>query len=367
MRVSRRRFLGASSAAAASGAALLTSTPMAYAVPPAILSPRQGGPPTPPAIEMIALNRMGFGPRPGDLERVQALGFENYVQEQLSPIDSQDTLLNQRLASAKLRIEYGPWESRISEDLPFSYLDAPLETLWPLANYQIEPEGAKRNRPLDEVIAATWLRAVYSTWQLRELLVDFWHNHFNVYAYTNQAVTTTWPLYDKIMRRNCLGNFRDLLREVAKSIAMQYYLNNASNTSGAPNENYARELFELHTLGSLHYFNTLYGDWEKVPGASEGKPIGYVDDDVYEASRALTGWTIEDGSRHGGITLPNTGRFRFNEPAHDRFQKRVLATNFDNDQKAEDDGERVLKLVSEHPGTAKYLCLKLCRGAQTPA
>jgi uncharacterized protein (DUF1800 family) len=76
---------------------------------------------------------------------------------------------------------------------------------------------------------------------------------------------------------------------------MQIYLNNRSSRAGNANENYGRELFELHTLGRDHYYNAVYDKWRKVPGSQSGKPIGYIDQDVYEAARAFTGWTIEDG------------------------------------------------------------------------
>ncbi len=143
---------------------------------------------------------------------------------------------------------------------------------------------------------------------------------------------------------------------------MQIYLNNRSSRGGAANENYARELFELHTLGRPAYLNALYNKWRKVPGALEGHPQGYIDQDVYEAARAFTGWSIEDGAGIGaGRRLPMTGKFAYVETWHDNYQKRVLASEFDPYQSPLADGRRVLDLVADHLATARFVCDKLCR------
>ena len=193
-------------------------------------------------------------------------------------------------------------------------------------------------------------------------MAEFWHNHFNVNAYAESRISATFPLYDRLMRTNWNGNFRTLLESVAQSVAMQYYLNNATNKDGGPNENYARELFELHTFGSGNYFNSLYSRWQDVPGSGQGAPIGYIDEDVYEAARAFTGWTIADGSNDGnGGKLPNTGEFITVKDWHDRFQKRVLASEIPRDQTELQDGRKVLDLVAYHPATARHICFKLCQ------
>jgi uncharacterized protein (DUF1800 family) len=213
------------------------------------------------------------------------------------------------------------------------------------------------------VRAATLIRAVYSKWQLREVLVEFWHNHFNADAYSDTRISATWPLYDRdVIRRRCLGNFRNMVRDVAKSIAMGFYLDNAFSRDGPANENYARELFELHTLGQENYLNHLYNRWRDVPGAPEGNPVGYIDQDVYEAARAFTGWTIAYGQTiSGSLRLPDTGEFAYVDLWHDNAQKRVLAFEIDPNRPPLADGEDVIRLVSEHPGTARYICRKLCR------
>ncbi len=223
--------------------------------------------------------------------------------------------------------------------------------------------GQERNFFRTAVVCATTIRAVHSRWQLREVLTDFWHNHFNVSAVADNLIAVVLPTYDgDVIRRHALGNFRELLEAVAKSAAMQIYLNNRSSRGGAANENYARELFELPTLGHPAYLNALYNRWRDVPGALDGRPQGYIDQDVYEAARAFTGWSIEDGAGIGaGRRLPTTGKFVYVENWHDNYQKRVLATEFDPYQSPLADGRRVLDMIADHPATARYVCDKLCR------
>lgn len=164
-----------------------------------------------------------------------------------------------------------------------------------------------------------------------------------------------------MIRKNALGNFRTMLEGVAKSVAMQCYLDNASSKASPANENYARELFELHTLGAEHYLNHLYNRWREVPGAIDGNPTGYIDEDVYEAARAFTGWTIADGADDWkGGKFANTGEFHYFEQWHDNYQKRVLGVEFNPNQPPMSDGKKVLDILSNHPGTAKYICRKLC-------
>jgi len=333
------------------------------------------------------LSRISFGPTIPECQALIHDGLQDYVQSQLHPKDSDDALCNAKLASALLHIEYKANEKKppnkkpddksmgpalnetqlesypaMSEDRPLSSLNKPIEELWKLADNSLFIDGRERARPLQEVRAATWIRAVYSKWQLREVMAEFWHNHFNVNAPSQAQIQAPFPLYDAIMRRNCFGNFRAMLEEVAKSPSMLFYLNNAKSKASPANENYARELFELHTLGADHYYNSLYNRWREVPGATQGHPIGYIDQDVYEAARAFTGWTIEDGSNTGrGTIFPNTGKFVYFDGWHDNYQKRVLGTEFDPNTPPMADGNQVLDLVANHPGTAEFLCSKLCR------
>lgn len=309
------------------------------------------------------LNRLGFGASLPDLERFTTLHFTAWLDEQLHPDDQEDQICQKRLAELRIPIRYGEskdWPA-VDEKRPFQYLDAEPETLVALTMPGTSRSPQELQRPRVEVTIATLLRAVYSRWQLREVLVDFWQNHFNVNAW-DQNVGLLFPVYDReIIRQHCLGNFRQMLEAVAESSSMLTYLNNRSSRTGAPNENYARELFELHTMGEDAYLNSLYNRWRKVPGASRGKPEGYIDQDVYEAARAFTGWTVADGSRiSGDEMLPRTGRFAYVPSWHDNYQKRVLASEFDPYQPELADGHKVLDLLSAHSATAHYLAKKLC-------
>jgi uncharacterized protein (DUF1800 family) len=271
----------------------------------------------------------------------------------------------ERLARLKLRIRYNatPKWPAVDEMRPLTYLTKPIEAAWPLIVTRADMDGTERRRPRDEVTAATILRAVHSRWQLREVLASFWHDHFNVDAYAADEISVALPTYDRdVIRRHALGNFRQFLEAVATSTAMLYYLSNRSSRAGAANENFGRELFELHTLGRDAYLNDRYDRWRSVPGAEKGTPAGYIDEDVYESARAFTGWNVEDGSNiDGQRKLPATGRFAYVESWHDGYQKRVLAQEFKEFAPAMADGRKVLDLVASHPATARYICSKLCR------
>ena len=311
------------------------------------------------------LGRAGFGASPRSLLELQSGGYPAWVETQLAPRAGLDSIADEHLRSARLHIKYpaGDGWSAIDESRPLTSLDAPISTLWHLVDHKNVMHAAERRRPRDEVIAATVLRAVHSRWQLREVMCGFWHDHFNVDALGSEAIGVALPAYDRdVIRRHCFGNFREMLEAAATSAAMQYYLSNRSSRAGSANENYARELFELHTMGRGAYLNDRYDRWRDVPGALQGKPTGYIDQDVYEAARAFTGWTIEDGGTiDAHRKLAQTGQFVYVENWHDGYQKRVLATEFDAFAPALADGRQVLDLVAAHPATARFLCDKLCR------
>lgn len=314
--------------------------------------------------ERLMLNRLAFGASPGDLAQMRLVGAERWIEQQLAPDPGDEAEMVQRLAAMGLHIKYdaGDGFGAVDEMRPPQCLDRDVAELWPLTDAKRKIAGPERQRPRQEVAAATLLRAIHSRWQLREVLVDFWHNHFNVNAAGDQAVNVALPAYDRVIRSHALGNFREFLEAVATSPAMLVYLNNRSSRAGSANENYGRELFELHSLGRDAYLNDLYNRWRDVPGALKGSPAGYIDQDVYEAARAFTGWTIEDGAGlGGGKTLPATGRFTYVEAWHDNYQKRVLATDFDPFQPPLADGRKVLDLIAAHPATARFVCTKLCR------
>ncbi len=303
---------------------------------------------TPEAFAHRVLSRLGYGPRPGDVERFVELGatdnerLASYLDQQLDPSGLDDSDLERQIRRAGL------------ESIPLTRREA-----W--AVYFASPaEGVSGDTPANDLVRYTFARCTYSEAQLYEMMVRFWHDHFNVYAGQN-VVRSMIARYDfEVIRPRALGNFRELLGEVASSTCMLYYLDNYVSTAAGPNENWARELFELHTLGAENYLGSAMrqNDVEGHPDA----PIGYVDDDVYEATRCFTGWSIDDNRNN------NTGRFRYNREDHDRFQKNVLGRFIPADQSDLRDGEDVLDVLAAHPGTGRHVCRKLCRRfvADTP-
>lgn len=371
MELTRRQVLGSSAALAAAAAAGVT----ALSAEPAVAAPAgcQQLPPAAPAA--VAMHRLSNGLSARDIAAFNALGstpderYERWVDQQLNPSAVADAECDARIAGTLLKIRYGT----INEARPLTLLGATNEQLWARANGgMMNMEWAERMRPHDEVRVATWIRAVYSRRQLFEVLVDFWHNHFNVKATADGTIAATWPAYDRIIRANALGNFRIFVEEVGRSVAMMLYLDNASNRAAGGeggNENYARELFELHTLGSDNYLK-FYNDRGQIATINVGGqnyPVGYIDDDVYEASRCLTGWTIANGRDD----RPNTGAFYYKADWHDTAPKTVLAVrpieglapapNIPARQPDLKDGKDVFDLVCLHPGTARHLCTKLAR------
>ncbi|HXP96691.1 MAG TPA: DUF1800 domain-containing protein [Telmatospirillum sp.] len=322
-------------------------------------------------VETLVLGRLAFGASAEDRAQFLILGANRWIDEQLMPPDGDDPAMLARLDAVRLRVKYNSSDTypAMDELRPLSSLTKDIAQLWPLTDGKAPIGGPERQLPRLEVAAATVQRSIHSHWQVREVMVDFWHNHFNVNAAADTAVAVALPAYDRTIRTHALGNFRDFLEAIATSPAMLTYLNNRSSRAGNANENFGRELFELHSLGRDAYLNGLYNRWKDVPGAPKGQPAGYIDQDIYEAARAFTGWTIEDGAGlGGGQTLPATGRFTYVETWHDNYQKRVLATEFDPFQPPLTDGRKVLDLLASHPATARFLCTKLCRRlvADTP-
>ncbi len=255
-----------------------------------------------PAVRL--LNRAAYGPRPGEVARVSRLGAAAYVEEQLAPDTMQETAVL-------------TWRLRALNDT----LDADAGTLF----------DEDDRRAVATLRQAALLRAVYSRRQLFERMVEFWTDHFNIYAFKGQGPQLKVVDDRETIRRHALGRFRDLLGASAKSAAMLGYLDNARNVRGVPNENYARELMELHTLG--------------VHG-------GYTQTDVQEVARCFTGWTSE--------VHWHRGRFLFDPSRHDDGPKRALGVAFPAGGGAAD-GERVLDALASHPATAHHLARKLCR------
>ncbi len=401
------------------------------------------------------LNRLGFGARPGDLERVRTMGVDRYIEQQLNPGKISDVLAETKvkdlptlsMTTVQLYQKYPQAGQLLRQlqrrgDLPDDLAalrqnnSKPSESQTPSqsgSGESMTPEAmldkgkgtsrssdpaAKTNEEYRRVIrdyylqnglqppqritaelqASRILRAVYSERQLQEVLVDFWTNHFNVFAGKG---ADRWLLtsYDRdTIRPNTLGKFHDLLLATAQSPAMLFYLDNFQSVSpnaqarrnrsnrgrglgdsifgsliGGPrgrmtapqganvppapaqpprqprgiNENYARELMELHTLG--------------VDG-------GYTQKDVQEVARCFTGWTIL-APRGGGAAVmalmgagarENAGTFYFNARMHDEGEKTVLGQKIPAGGGIKD-GRLVLDILARHPSTAKFIATKLVR------
>ncbi len=308
--------------------------------------------PTPPLAALV-LNKAAFGPRPGDAAAFAALGIDDdsrllaWVDHQLNP-GLADTEVDSRLAALAA--------SAVPADVAaFDTLNKTAQQLW--TEHARSSDWAVRNRPVWQMERLYLLRATYSEWQLREVLVDFWFNHFNVIGgeFPSHGLM---PRYDEILRQHVFGNFGDLLNASAKSASMLYYLDNYVNTWPYPNENYAREVLELHTLGAIeNYFGAV--DPATVGSNSKGQRAGYTEIDVFEFAKALTGWGVSDNSYQS----PDTGEFLFRATRHYSawataplkiLDLTITATN------GEADVTDVLDYLAGHYGTARYIAWKLC-------
>jgi len=184
-----------------------------------------------------------------------------------------------------------------------------------------------------ELAGGTLLRDVYSKRQLYEAMVEFWSDHFNIFLRKNEFMPALKFIDDRdVIRPHALGKFRDLLFASAFSPAMLVYLDNIRNTKDESNENYGRELLELHTLG-VH--------------------AGYTQKDVQEAARVLTGLTV----RQRG---PRKGYVYFDENAHDQNEKVILGKRFPANQ-GQDDIHQLLEMLVSDPRTAVFISTKLVR------
>ena len=321
------------------------------------------------------LNRLTFGPKPGDLDRVKKMGLKAFIEEQLNPDGIDDSLCEKEL-EAYPDIQLSGYELFKAYPPPqFVFKKAKLDGIDP---DKIKAINEKPRKILEDLSAAKLTRIVDGKRQLEEVLDDFWFNHFNVSFQKNQ-VKWTLPSYEKdVIRPHVLGKFRDLVGAVAHSPAMMEYLDNATSTvdpryvpedemaaypqmmammdnrAGKPkqsaglNENYARELMELHTLG--------------VDG-------GYTQQDVIQVARALTGWSFQGpyfllNPKHPDIDPATIYEFQFHPKMHDRGEKVILGQKFGpelRDKSAQQEGEQVLDLLCRQPATAHFIAFKLCR------
>lgn len=263
------------------------------------------------------LSRLTFGPRVEERQRIAEIGAQAWIEEQLAYESIPDHSLNFRLQKFETltmsATEIADWSGELFDN----------------QNTEWAPS---------ELRQATLLRQVYSHRQLYEVMVEFWTDHFNI----STAKGDGWFLKTvddrEVIRKHALGKFRDLLWASAHSPAMLVYLDNQVNQKGAPNENYAREVMELHTLG--------------VNG-------GYTQQDVMELARCLTGWTVKDSFWRGDFT--------FKPETHDDGLKTVLGLTLEPDPSTslrtsgQREAEQVLDVLATHPSTARFIATKLVR------
>jgi uncharacterized protein (DUF1800 family) len=371
----RRRTAGRSAASLALGLMLLDPG-----------TARAGATASEDAAVIHVLNRLAYGPRPGDVEKVKAMGLEKWIAQQLEPRRIADPAVGPllaRLETAELsshdllkgyevpraaRREIAQKQAEMADASEDSKREARRELM---QQYGSQMQGTPR-QVIAELQEAKVVRAVHSERQLDEVLVDFWLNHFNVYAQKGPVKFLVGEYERDALRPHAWGRFEDLLLATAESPAMLFYLDNwlssdptarptAMGTPGARrgrlgagsggqtmrrpaddapqgrgrkrglNENYAREIMELHTLG--------------VEG-------GYTQKDVTEVARCFTGWTIK-GLRN------DRPEFQFEPRFHDNGDKVVLGQTIK--AAGRDEGRKVIHLLATQPATARFISTKLVR------
>ncbi len=382
------------------------------------------------------LNRLGFGARPGDIDKVNALGVEKYIEQQLNPSAIDDAIAEKKVANLEVfnmttaqvfakypnptalirALEGNGSAANAAAQNPEAMTDQlRRERQQKLQEYYRKYDLRPANQLQPQITSNRVLRAVYSEKQLQEVMVDFWQNHFNVFS-GKAAVRWYIPSYERdVLRKNALGNFKDLLVGTAQHPAMLFFLDNfesvgptaqPANQANGPlqrairegkltpqmrermkerqgltdaqidqrikqaqtaqqrprrglNENYARELMELHTMGV---------------------DSGYTQKDIVEVARAFTGWTIADprGYRRAAAAEINgteeqrlarlqrqagipddieSGQFYFNDRWHDKDAKTILGQKVS--EGGVKDGLKVIDILVKHPSTAKFIARKL--------
>jgi uncharacterized protein (DUF1800 family) len=302
-----------------------------------------------------ALNRLTFGPRPGEAEYVRKVGVNRWIAAQLEPERIRDEA-GDRIESRFEMLDASPRElvalfTQVRQARRRQAMRGDTSSRAEIrrramgADPELRVATRRLQRAVTDLQAAKVARAVASERQLQEVMVDFWENHFSVFAGKGQTRLFLTHYDRDVIRPRALGKFRELLGAVARSPAMLFYLDNWQSAAdsghrtlreaGSParrrprglNENYARELLELHTLG--------------VDG-------GYTQQDVIEVARALTGWSIDR----------REGAFVFQPAVHDADEKLVLGHRLLGGRGIED-GEQVLDIIARHPATARHIARKL--------
>lgn len=250
------------------------------------------------------LSRAGFGPWPGDIEKVRKQGAKEWVEEQLQPDKIDDRACDLRARR-------------------FESLMIPAGSC-----YDFKKQILRR-----DIVRYSLLRAIYSKRQLFEVMVGFWSDHLNISMDKGDCVYLKSADDRLVIRAHALGKFKDLIRASALSPAMLVYLdgnqNRVNSNTRVPNENYARELLELHTLG--------------VHG-------GYTQRDVYEVARCLTGWRLHEPWQRAIVY--------FDAANHDNGEKHFLGHKIPAGG-GESDLNKVIEIVCEHPSTAKFISRKI--------
>jgi uncharacterized protein (DUF1800 family) len=275
-----------------------------------------------------ALDRLAFGAKPGDVDRVMKTGVDRWIEQQLHPERIADREVDARLAQyATLSMS----SHEIYEQFEEPVIEARRQKKELNEIIDALPFEKRPRRLIEELSAQRLIRATDSERQLNEVMADFWLNHFNVFAQKGLDRVLVTSYEREVIRPHMWGTFEELLRATAKSPAMLFYLDNARSRGGALNENYAREIMELHTLG--------------VDG-------GYTQKDVTELARVFTGWSIQRPGEGEG--------FVYRRYTHDRGEKTVLGVHFRAGGGMEE-GEQMIRVLAHHPATAHHIAYQLCQ------
>jgi uncharacterized protein (DUF1800 family) len=305
------------------------------------------------------MDRLAFGPRAGGEQDVGA-DWKTWVREQLDPES-----IDNSACQAYLKEHFPSLGMTLDET--FSVYRPPYQSDPPTLK-EIENQNALRSRLSQELTGSVIYRAVYSKRRFEEVMAEFWRNHFNVDQGKDEVMYLAGNYEQTVIRRYQFGKFGDMLLASARHPAMLVYLDNdvsqkplgdrekrmlirfenkkyqprsvlALGRQRGLNENYARELMELHTLGV----------------SSENEDGGYSQNDVTELARLLTGWTV---GRPRGEEMGYG--FRFRKEVHDEKPKNVLGMQFTG-REGEAGGVQLIRSLSEHPATARFISYKLCR------
>ncbi len=280
------------------------------------------------------LNRISFGPTASEIQQVQTIGIDRYLEQQLNPSGG--------VKSPQLRKQLAEFQTLKLNSVQLNQQFRP-----PLKQGQekpVKPNQAFARKVLEEATEARIQSALKSPDQLQEVMVAFWFNHFNVYSGKDRTKVWVGSYEWEAIRPYALGHFRELLGATARHPAMLFYLDNWRNTdpksAGAKgqfkglNENYARELMELHTLG--------------VEG-------GYQQSDVMALAQILTGWSLQ---MNADPSQQQTN-FKFVPQRHDFSNKVLLGQTLKGSGQAE--VEQALDILAQHPATARHISYKLAQ------